>query len=168
MTIEYPRPLNLGPRIYGLGVRQLVYLSVGACLGGLFALGVFTPGVPFLARGLAGLLLMSVGVCLAFLRISGLYLDRLLAVGLRFLFQPRQLVWRKAGEQAVAVIGESLTIEPDAPPVSLALQRAESVPVGVVVFALNAVVVVILLASTWYMANGGLLDLHRWMARVRF
>jgi len=167
-VVEYPRPIQLGPRIYGLGMRQLVYLSVTVSIGGLFALGVFTPGLPFLLRGLLGLGCVVVGVCLAFLKIGGLYLDRLLGTALRFLLRPRQLVWRKEGERAVSILSDGLQFVPEAPPVALALRRAESAPLGAVVFALNAAVACILLATTLHMAGGGLVELRRWLQQARY
>ena len=106
------------------------------------------------------------GVCLAFLKIGGLYLDRLFGAALRFLLRPRRLVWRKQDQPTVSILGDGLQFEPEAPPVALALRREESVPWGAVVFALNAAVACILLAATLHLAAGGLVDLRRWLARA--
>ena len=165
MSVQFPRPLSTGPRIYGLGMRQLIYMGASTSAGGLFALGVFTPGIPFLLRGLVALLVASLGVCLAFLKIGGHHIDRQLGAGLRYLFQPKQMVWRRE-DQTVEVIDDPLTLLPDAPLVSMGPRSAQSVPLAAVVALLNLMVIVTLLVTTHYMASDGLFELRLWLQRI--
>ncbi len=165
MSVQFPRPIDTGARIYGLGMRQLVYLAVSVSLGGLFALGVFTPDWPFLVRGLIALVCVGAGVALAFLKTKGDWLDEHLRYGLRYLLLvPKRRVWRREGE-AVEIVGGAPAIVPDAPLVSLELRRDESVPVAAVVALLNLIVLSLLALATFYMARGGLADLRGWLRR---
>ena len=164
MSVQFPRPIETGPRIYGLGMRQLVYLGVTLGFGGLFAMGVFTPGLPFPARAVVALLSITLGVALAFWKYRGKFLDEILLYALRHFLRPRARVWRKEGEE-IEFVYEPLTFDEEAPVLSMGLRGEESVPVSVVVAMLNLIVLGLLVLATFYMRRDGLQDLSRWLRR---
>ena len=174
MTIQYPRPIDTGARIYGLGMRQIVYLAVGVFAGGLTAFGVFTPGLSLVARLLIGAVFASIGFSLAFMKVKGLYLDTVIIHGAKHLFSPRRSVWRKEGEE-IELTDEGLEFEEpepalnfveDAPVVSMGLRSEESVAVSTVaIIILNVMVLSILAGAAVYMYNGGLEELSGWLSR---
>ncbi len=96
MQIRFPRKIRLGFRpVYGLTIRQLVYLAAFGTAGGLVILAGSVQGVSLIVRALLGLVLIVAGLTLTFLRVGGLALDDWIPIGVRFLFRPRRRVWRK-------------------------------------------------------------------------
>ena len=96
MQIRFPRKIRLGFRpVYGLTIRQLIYLAVFGIAGGLMILAGPIQGTSILVRAIIGVVIMIAGLALAFLRIAGLSIDEWLPIGVRYLIRPRKRVWRK-------------------------------------------------------------------------
>lgn len=96
MQIRFPRKIRLGFRpVYGLTVRQLLYVAGFGTVGGLLILAGPLHGTDMLVRAGVGLTMVVIGLTLAFMRVRGLALDEWLPIGLRYLARPRKRVWRK-------------------------------------------------------------------------
>lgn len=100
MQIRFPRKIRLGFRpVYGLTIRQMIYLAAFGTAGGLVILAGSFQSTSLIVRAVVGLVLIVVGLTLTFLRIGGLALDEWLPIGVRYLFRPRRRVWRKRDVQ---------------------------------------------------------------------
>ncbi|MCC7163509.1 MAG: PrgI family protein [Anaerolineae bacterium] len=96
MQIRFPRKIRLGFRpVYGLTIRQLVYLALFGVAGGLMILAGPFQGASILVRALIGVAIMVAGLALAFLRVAGLSVDEWLPIAIRYFVRPRKRVWRK-------------------------------------------------------------------------
>lgn len=96
MQIRFPRKIRLGFRpVYGLTIRQLVYLALFGIAGGLMILAGPFQGASILVRALIGVGIMVAGLALAFLRVAGLSVDEWLPIAIRYFVRPRKRVWRK-------------------------------------------------------------------------
>lgn len=100
MQIRFPRKIRLGFRpVYGLTIRQLIYLAAFGTAGGLVILAGSFQGTSLILRAVIGLVLIVAGLTLTFLRVGGLALDEWIPIGVRYLFRPRRRVWRKRDVQ---------------------------------------------------------------------
>lgn len=96
MQIRFPRKLRLGFRpLYGLTIRQLIYLGAFTVCGGIVILAGPVHGTSILVRAVIGIGLVCAGLALAFFRIGGLALDTWLPIVVRYFTRPRRRVWRK-------------------------------------------------------------------------
>jgi len=90
---EIPTHLNVEDRaIYGLTIRQVMYLTVGAAGG--YALWNQWPGLPLAFRGVIVLPCLLAALILALVRPYGRGLDEWLFVALHHLAVARASVWR--------------------------------------------------------------------------
>lgn len=114
MQIRFPRKLRLGFRpLYGLTIRQLIYLGAFTVFGGIVILAGPIHGTSILVRAVIGIALVCAGLGLAFLRIGGLTLDTWLPIVVRYFTRPRRRVWRKrTAARAVVTTPPSPKIQP--------------------------------------------------------
>lgn len=104
MQIRFPRKIRLGFRpVYGLTIRQLIYLAAFGLAGGLVILAGSVQGVSLIVRALVGLGLIIAGLTLTFLRLGGLALDEWIPIAVRYLLHPRFRVWRKRNAERPSV-----------------------------------------------------------------
>lgn len=90
---EIPTHLNVEDRaIYGLTIRQVMYLTVGSAGG--YALWNQWPGLPLAIRGAIVLPCLLAAIILALVRPYGRGLDEWLFVALHHLAVSRASVWR--------------------------------------------------------------------------
>lgn len=178
--IRFPRRLNLGFRPwYGLTLRQIGYLLFAAMLAGLVILSGPTRGVEFIARIVIGLLLIGLGVALAFFRLNGMTLERWIVARVRFLFRPQRRVWTRGGGRRIDANAELRYDEPSpstpAPQPAASAPRV-SVPVAapliasisqqaVVIFA-DLAMILALFALTVYLRDGGWTELQSWYTNL--
>ncbi len=178
--IRFPRRLNLGFRPwYGLTLRQLGYLLFAAMLAGLVILSGPTRGVEFITRIVIGLLLIGLGVALAFFRLNGMTLERWIVARVRFLFRPQRRVWTRGGGRRIDANAELRYDEPSVSPSEpqpAAPTPRVSVPVAaplvasiskqaIMVFA-DLAMILALFALTLYLRDGGWAELQAWFTNL--
>src|SRR5512140_170952 len=96
MEIRFPRKITLGFKpVYGMTIRQLLYVAVTATIGGLIILVGPLQGTGLIVRLVIGLGIVAAGLVLAFLRPSGMGLDQWLPIAAQYIVRPRKRVWRK-------------------------------------------------------------------------
>lgn len=176
--IRFPRRLHLGFRPwYGLTLRQLGYLLFAAMIAGLVILSGPTRGVEFITRIVIGLLLIGLGVALAFFRLNGMTLERWIVARVRFLFRPQRRVWTRGEGRRMDVNADLRYDETPSsmpPPQSAASssphharKAAAPAPVtripkeAVIIFA-DLTMIVALFALTLYLKDGGWAELASW------
>mgnify|MGYP000675111362 CR=1 FL=1 len=179
MQIRFPRKIRLGFRpVYGLTIRQLIYLAVFGIAGGLMILAGPVQGTSILVRAIIGVVIMVAGLALAFLRIGGISIDEWLPIGARFLLRPRIRVWRKRDvprpvTQApkVQVVAEpepttsrtNFKPNPDVEPIAQQERRAVLTTALVVI---DAFVLLVLGAMTVYLRQGGFAQVQVTLAQL--
>ena len=151
-TVSTPRRFDFETRLFGLKLKQWVYLSVGVAIAGLIGLGVLIPGLPLGARIALGLVVMAPPAAMAYLKYHGLPLDHAFLAWIRYRRDPRRRVWRKGFSEYL--IEEGIA-EPEAPVVAVDREAM----LATVMVLLNLMVIAILVAATWYMLRGGFEDL---------
>jgi hypothetical protein len=157
-SVPTPRRFDFETKLFGLRLKQWLYLSIGVAVAGLVGLGVLIPGLGLGVRIALALLVMAPPAAMAYVRYRGLPLDRALVTWIRYRRDPRRRVWKKGfGEYLV----EEGIARPEAPPVALDREAV----LATVMVLLNLMVVGILIAATWYMWHGGFRDLVTWLAR---
>ncbi len=98
MQIQFPRRVHLGFRPwYGLTLRQLAYLAVAGVAAGALVLFGPVQGSGLLVRVIIGLVIISIGVALAFFRKDGLTAEQWLVTQIKFLLRPQKRVWTRSG-----------------------------------------------------------------------
>ena len=180
MQIRFPRKIRLGFRpVYGLTIRQLIYLAVFGIAGGLMILVGPVQGASILVRAVIGVVIMLVGLSLAFLRIAGLSIDEWIPIGARFLLRPRKRVWRKRDVTRPIVQAQVKSAEKPNPKISeseFAPSAADaSSAVGaaqihqrlvVTIVAIDALMLFALGATTWYLRGGGFAQVQIALAQL--
>ena len=182
MQIRFPRKLRLGfCPLYGLTVRQLIYLAAFTVCGGIVMLAGPVSGMSILVRAVIGIALVCAGLGLAFFRIGGLALDTWLPIVVRYLTRPRKRVWRK---RTVARPNDSppasqrhhepaprVSPAPAAPPLMPALAPAvqpvaqtATLPRSALVL-LDVFILGALFGLTWYLQRGGWLQVVQFAAQ---
>ncbi len=181
--IRFPRRLNLGFRPwYGLTMRQLAYLLFAAMLAGLLILTGPTKGAEFIARIVAGLLVIGTGVALAFFRFNGMTLERWIIARIQFLFKPQRLFWsrgegRRVDANAELRYGEEPAVPtPASEPVATSAPAPRSAPVprplvivlpreAIVIFADLAMVLAFFTLTIW-LKHDGCSQLQLWYMSI--
>lgn len=183
MQIRFPRKLRLGFRpLYGLTIRQLIYLGAFTVCGGIVILAGPIHGTSILVRAVIGIALVCAGLGLAFLRIGGLTLDTWLPIVVRYFTHPRRRVWRKRAAARPVVAAppspktpptlrerESARGMPTPTPVSFAeVSRAASAPLSKSALVLiDAFVLGSLGLLTLYLQQGGWAQIENFFAGLR-
>lgn len=179
--IRFPRRLRLGFRPwYGLTLRQVGYLMFAAMFAGLLVLTGPTKGVEFIVRIVAGLVLLGMGVALAFFRFNGLTLERWIVARIRFLFKPQRRVWNRGegrridvnadlqyGNAAPAPVPSPVVVaapapKPRAAPKPLVIELPRE---AVIIFADLAMVLAFLVLTVW-LKQEGWAELRMWYLSV--
>jgi hypothetical protein len=158
-TVTTPRRFDFETRLFGLRLKQWAYLGVGVAVAGLIGLGVLIPGLPLGVRIALALLVMAPPAAMAYVKYHGLPLDRALLAWARYRRDPNRRVWRKGF--AEYLVEEGLA-EPEAPAVAVDREAV----LATVVVLLNLMVIAILVSATWYMLNGGFVEVVRWLGRM--
>lgn len=179
MQIRFPRKIRLGYRpVYGLTIRQLIYLAVFGIAGGLTILAGPFQGASILVRALIGVVIMIAGLSLAFLRIGGLSLDEWLPIGVRYVMRPRKRVWRKRDVQQpttrtssqVLLVPEPASSEMpanvNAIDVPTVAQNQKRVVIKTAIVAIDAFILFVLGAATLYLRHGGLAQVQITLAQL--
>lgn len=179
MQIHFPRKIRLGFRpVYGLTVRQLLYVAAFGTVGGLVILAGSFQGASLIVRAAVGLVLIVVGLTLAFLRISGLALDEWLPIALRYLLRPRRRVWRKRQVARPVVTNQSQSPSPQSTPrpwrqssvrplmpaANTVAARAMPSRATVIVF-IDLFILLVLAALTIYLRERGLYEVQLTLAQ---
>lgn len=98
MQIQFPRRVHLGFQPwYGLTIRQLIYLVVAGVAAGALVLFGPVQGSGLIVRLIIGLVIISIGVALAFFRKDGLTAEEWLVTQIKFLLRPQKRVWTRSG-----------------------------------------------------------------------
>lgn len=173
--IRFPRRLQLGFRPwYGLTLRQLGYLLFAAMLAGFVILSGPTRGVEFIARIVAGLLIIGLGVALAFFRLNGLTLERWLVARVRFFFRPQRRVWTRGEGRRIDANADLKYDEPKPNPTpqpaaptskhtrNPAMPLVTSIPREAVIVFADLAMIAALFALTVYLKDGGWIELKAW------
>jgi hypothetical protein len=155
-TVTTPRRFDFETRLFGLTIKQWGYMGVGIAIAGLVGLGVLIPGLPLGVRIVLALLVMVPPAAMAYVKVYGLPLDRALVAWIRYRTYPHRRVWRKGFSEYLV---EEEVVEPDALPVAVDRQAV----IATVIVLLNLVVIVILIAATWYMVRDGFEELSYWL-----
>jgi hypothetical protein len=158
-TVTTPRRFDFETRLFGLTLKQWAYLGAGVAVAGLIGLGVLIPGLPLGVRIVLALLVMAPPAALAYVKFHGLPLDHALLVWLRYRRDPSRRVWKKGFAEYLVEEGIA---EPETPAVAVDRQAL----LATVVVLLNLLVIAILVAATWYMLNGGFVEVVRWLVRI--
>jgi hypothetical protein len=158
-TVTTPRRFDFETRLFGLRLKQWAYLGVGVAVAGLIGLGVLIPGLPLGVRIALALLVMAPPAAMAYVKVHGLPLDRAMLAWVRYRRDPNRRVWRKGF--AEYLVEEGLA-EPEAPAVAVDREAV----LATVVVLLNLMVIAILVSATWYMLNGGFVEVVRWLSRM--
>ena len=158
-TVTTPRRFDFETRLFGLRLKQWAYLGVGVAVAGLIGLGVLIPGLPLGVRIALALVVMAPPAAMAYVKYHGLPLDRAMLAWVRYRRDPNRRVWRKGF--AEYLVDEGLA-EPEAP--AVAVDRGAVL--ATVVVLLNLMVIAILVSATWYMLNGGFVEVVRWLSRL--
>jgi hypothetical protein len=128
-------------------------------VAGLIGLGVLIPGLPLGVRIALALVVMAPPAAMAYVKYHGLPLDRAMLAWVKYRRDPNRRVWRKGF--AEYLIEEGLA-EPEAPAVAVDREAV----LATVVVLLNLMVIAILVSATWYMLNGGFVEVVRWLSRL--
>ncbi len=179
MEIRFPRKIRLGFRpVYGLTLRQLLYVAAFGTLGGLIILVGPLQGLGLIVRLVIGLAFVCIGLVLAFLPIGGMRLDDWFPIVLRYLLRPRRRVWRKRdvirspsrspGAQPAAPLHTPGWSVPQPNLASVPVQtpapiRAEKRVARGVIVMIEAAAVVALIALTFYLQQSGLAEVRVWL-----
>ena len=158
-TVTTQRRFDFETRLFGLRLKQWAYLGVGVAVAGLIGLGVLIPGLPLGVRIALALVVMAPPAAMAYVKYHGLPLDRALLAWVRYRRDPNRRVWRKGF--AEYLVEEGLA-EPEAPAVAVDREAV----LATVVVLLNLMVIAILVSATWYMLNGGFVEVVRWLSRL--
>ena len=158
-TVTTPRRFDFETRLFGLRLKQWAYLGVGVAVAGLIGLGVLIPGLPLGVRIALALVVMAPPAAMAYVKYHGLPLDRAMLAWVRYRRDPNRRVWRKGF--AEYLVEEGLA-EPEAPAVAVDREAV----LATVVVLLNLMVIAILVSATWYMLNGGFVEVVRWLSRL--
>ncbi len=167
MEIRFPRNIRLGFRpVYGLTLRQLLYLAVFCTVGGLVVLVGPLQGEGLWVRIIVGMVIICIGLTLAFLRVGGLALDDWIPIALRYFARPRRRVWRKRDvRRPVVMPHRESRNQPMAPTQPLAVPVAEIHISTAAIVLIDAAILVALIAMTVYMQQQGLSDVHTFLAQ---
>jgi hypothetical protein len=158
-TVTTPRRFDFETRLFGLRLKQWAYLGVGVAVAGLIGLGVLIPGLPLGVRIALALVVMAPPTAMAYVKYHGLPLDRAMLAWVKYRRDPNRRVWRKGF--AEYLVEEGLA-EPEAPAVAVDREAV----LATVVVLLNLMVIAILVSATWYMLNGGFVEVVRWLSRL--
>jgi hypothetical protein len=158
-TVTTPRRFDFETRLFGLRLKQWAYLGVGVVVAGLIGLGVLIPGLPLGVRIALALVVMAPPAAMAYVKYHGLPLDRAMLAWVKYRRDPNRRVWRKGF--AEYLVEEGLA-EPAAPAVAVDREAV----LATVVVLLNLMVIAILMSATWYMLNGGFVEVVRWLSRL--
>ena len=158
-TVTTPRRFDFETRLFGLRLKQWAYLGVGVAVAGLIGLGVLIPGLPLGVRIALALVVMAPPAAMAYVKYHGLPLDRAMLAWVKYRRDPNRRVWRKGF--AEYLVEEGLA-EPEAPAVAVDREAV----LATVVVLLNLMVITILVSATWYMLNGGFVEVVRWLSRL--
>jgi hypothetical protein len=158
-TVTTPRRFDFETRLFGLRLKQWAYLGVGVAVAGLIGLGVLIPGLPLGVRIALALVVMAPPAAMAYVKYHGLPLDRAMLAWVKYRRDPNRRVWRKGF--AEYLVEEGLA-EPEAPVVAVDREAV----LATVVVLLNLMVIAILVSATWYMLNGGFVEVVRWLSRL--
>jgi hypothetical protein len=158
-TVTTPRRFDFETRLFGLRLKQWAYLGVGVAVAGLIGLGVLIPGLPLGVRIALALVVMAPPAAMAYVKYHGLPLDRAMLAWVKYRRDPNRRVWRKGF--AEYLVEEGLA-EPEAPAVAVDREAV----LATVVVLLNLMVIAILVSATWYMLNGGFVEVVRWLSRL--
>ncbi len=166
MEIRFPRNIRLGFRpVYGLTLRQLLYLAAFATVGGLVILLGPLQGTGLIVRLILGLALVAIGLALAFWRIRGLSLDEWFPIGLRYLSRPRRRVWRKRDIQRPSFKPQSSPSNPHPALVTaVAVSTTRDRGAEAAWVMIEAALLLALLAFTVYLQRGGLAEVQMLLA----
>ncbi len=169
MEIRFPRKITLGFKpVYGMTIRQLLYVAVAATIGGLIILVGPLQGTGLIVRLVIGLGIVAVGLVLAFLRPNGMGLDQWLPIAAQYIFRPRKRVWRKRDmmrwflNRAPGPTPQPQTAKPqaEAKPAGVRLEAKISTEASrqetAAIVLIEAGIVVALIALTVYLQRGGL------------
>lgn len=158
-TVTTPRRFDFETRLFDLRLKQWAYLGVGVAVAGLIGLGVLIPGLPLGVRIALALVVMVPPAAMAYVKYHGLPLDRAMLAWVKYRRDPNRRVWRKGF--AEYLVEEGLA-EPEAPAVAVDREAV----LATVVVLLNLMVIAILVSATWYMLNGGFVEVVRWLSRL--
>jgi hypothetical protein len=158
-TVTTPRRFDFETRLFGLRLKQWAYLGVGVAVAGLIGLGVLIPGLPLGVRIALALVVMAPPAAMAYVKYHGLPLDRAMLAWVKYRRDPNRRVWRKGF--AEYLVEEGLA-EPETPAVTVDREAV----LATVVVLLNLMVIAILVSATWYMLNGGFVEVVRWLSRL--
>ena len=158
-TVTTPRRFDFETRLFGLRLKQWAYLGVGVAVAGLIGLGVLIPGLPLGVRIALALVVMAPPAAMAYVKYHGLPLDRAMLAWVRYRRDPNRRVWRKGFAEYLV---EERLAEPEAPAVAVDREAV----LATVVVLLNLMVIAILVSATWYMLNGGFVEVVRWLSRL--
>ena len=158
-TVTTPRRFDFETRLFGLRLKQWAYLGVGVAVAGLIGLGVLIPGLPLGVRIVLALVVMAPPAAMAYVKYHGQPLDRAMLAWVKYRRDPNRRVWRKGF--AEYLVEEGLA-EPEAPAVAVDREAV----LAMVVVLLNLMVIAILVSATWYMLNGGFVEVVRWLSRL--
>jgi hypothetical protein len=158
-TVTTPRRFDFETRLFGLRLKQWAYLGVGVAVAGLIGLGVLIPGLPLGVRIALALVVMAPPAAMAYVKYHGLPLDRAMLAWVKYRRDPNRRAWRKGF--AEYLVEEGLA-EPEAPAVAVDREAV----LATVVVLLNLMVIAILVSATWYMLNGGFVEVVRWLSRL--
>lgn len=164
MKITIPRPLQTDTRIYGLGIRQFIYLGAGLAIA--FFVAVLIPAGG-LVRLLVGGSIFFIALALAFMKVRGHYVDGHISNFVTYFLSPRTRVWHKEDNEVQFVYEDVQFNEPSQSKiVSFELRKEESIPASLAIAAVNLMVIVILGATFYYMTYaGGFRDIQYWLNR---
>ncbi len=184
MQIQFPRRIRLGFRPwYGLTLRQLGYLVVAGVAAGAIVLFGPVEGSGLLIRVLVGLIVISMGVALAFFRKDGLTAEQWLATEVKFWMRPQKRVWTRSDAEGSSARDQVAEIAIDRPiSDALASQDArdddaavasplrllrptvpsDSAPAAVVVLV-DMAMLLSLFALVVYLLRGGLGEIQGWL-----
>jgi uncharacterized membrane protein len=155
-SVSTPRRFDFQPKVFGLTLRQLVYIGLGASVGALVMLGV---EVHFLVRIGLGLIVFAPFAVVALLKFRGIGYDQALVAFIRYRLGTKERVWRRGFGECLVSSG---VVKADAPVVAV----DKPAVVGTFIVLVNAAVVVILALSVWYFVTDGYTELQRWLARM--
>lgn len=165
MKITIPRPLEVNTRIYGLGIRQFIYLGAGLALAFFVALLIPATGI---VRLLVGGAIFLAALALAFMKVRGHYLDGHISNFLKYILSPRTRVWHKEDDQIQFVYDDVQFNDPKptkAKTISFELRKEESIPASLAIAAVNLIIILILGGTIYYMYFGGFRDIQYWLNR---
>lgn len=163
MSIRFPRRIDRHLRpAYGLTIRQMVLLGAFGLAGGLVVLAGEGLRLSLTVRLVVALALVGLGGGLAFMRIEGQPIERWVLLKVRFFSAAHRRVWKKGEGRPIGFPEEAQPQPRPARAVSLAAPRE----IGVVILAIEVVLVFALSLLTLYLWRGGLADVQAWLRYV--